>query len=145
MLPTHFMVMIFRIHQGLSEGAGHEVQDHPRSPRRHSGPCWRPDLSAVLHLQGIYRDPQRPRGGRYIRWAGTLVTQGRCILQLHTGLFLLLSFIRVLLPQERTIYSESPLTCMFFLGSPVLMSERWPTVICTRSVARTCWRCCFNF
>lgn len=47
--------------------------------------------------------------------------------------------------QERTIYSESPLTCMFFLGSPVLMSELWPTVICTRSVARTCWRCCFNF
>lgn len=64
MLPTYLIVLTFRIDQGLPKGPGHEVQDHSRSSRRHSGPRWRPDLSALLHLQGLYRDPERTRGGR---------------------------------------------------------------------------------
>lgn len=46
-------------HQGLSAGACHEVQDHPRSSWRYSGPLWRCADGSLLCVPWVHWNPQR--------------------------------------------------------------------------------------
>lgn len=48
-----------RGNQGLSEGAGYEVQDHPRPTWRHPGPLWGRAHRPLLPLTRIHWNPQR--------------------------------------------------------------------------------------